>query len=68
MKHPTTTLTVAAPSVTLDLAAGYIGLETEDGNPILAEDGDPLWLESFAAPVVLTLAAPSVTLVLRRNA
>jgi hypothetical protein len=62
MRQPTTTLTVSAPSVALDLGDAYDLLLTEDGLPLLTEDGLELYCDQFAVKVVLTMLAPSVAL------
>ena len=65
MRQPTTTLTLAAPSVGLEVGYAYNLLLTEDGLPILDEDGLELYGEAFATKVVLSMLAPSVSLDMR---
>ncbi len=65
MRQPTTTLTLQAPSVALDLGDAYSPILDENGLPILDEDGFELYSEAFATKVVLTMLAPSVTLDMR---
>jgi hypothetical protein len=68
VKQPTSTLTAAAPSITLTIATTLESLLTEDGEPILTEDGEPITVGTRTPRVALVVDSPTVTLALRRNA